>query len=180
MEKQWILYLAGLIVVIWLVSRQSDTSRETDLLTDYIARVDNSLSKSTRRDVAKALVEASLLDPEIRLPILVGIAHTESHFNPKAAGQAGDSGLMQVTKIAYLDALKYRPNMVKLDDWQNIYDPYTNVRVATAYLSRLRAIRPTMREVLEIYNGGFRNPNPAYATLVLGRTEQYKQWRRTQ
>lgn len=83
--------------------------------------------------IARALIDEANrydLDPMF----LMAVIKTESHFNPKARGTLGDSGLMQLLpKTARAVARE-----LNLPEKVNLYDPVTNIRIGAAYFAQLR------------------------------------------
>lgn len=68
-------------------------------------------------------------------PCLVrAVIWRESKFDPNTYGAAQERGLMQVTPIAAEDWVRSE----KIDQFEidDLYDPYTNIRAGTFYLSR--------------------------------------------
>lgn len=70
-------------------------------------------------------------------PVLVfSVINVESHFNEKATSDVGARGLMQIMNDAY-DWLKFRLNDKKSKSFDDMYDPQTNIKYGTYYLSYL-------------------------------------------
>lgn len=70
-------------------------------------------------------------------PVLVySVIKVESNFNPDAKSNVGARGLMQIMEDAY-DWIKFRLNDNKSTGYDDMYDPETNIKYGTYYLSYL-------------------------------------------
>lgn len=88
----------------------------------------------------------------IRTAVVAAIITTESGWDSRAESSAGALGLMQVTKIAQVDAIKHCGSKAR----GNLLDPRINVIAGTCYLDWLRSQGMTWEEAIITYNGGFR------------------------
>jgi soluble lytic murein transglycosylase-like protein len=84
--------------------------------------------------------------------LLAELAYQESQFNPAAVGAAREVGLMQILPITWDE---WAPRVGASDP----FDPYSNVRVAAAYMAFLKQYcaelgHPEDRWVLVAYNWG--------------------------
>ena len=70
-------------------------------------------------------------------PVLIfSVIRVESNFNPKAESDVGARGLMQIMSDAY-DWIKFRTNDNKSKSFDDMYDPETNIKYGSYYLSYL-------------------------------------------
>lgn len=68
--------------------------------------------------------------------LIYAIIKTESSFDPKAESEVGARGLMQLMKEAF-EWLKYRMNDKSDINFDSMFDPQTNIKYGTYYLSFL-------------------------------------------
>lgn len=67
-------------------------------------------------------------------PVLViSLMKEESHFNPFAVSSSNARGLMQVLPITAKDIVRWK--RLKSCNYNELFDPETNIRIGTAYLS---------------------------------------------
>lgn len=90
--------------------------------------------------------------------LVKAIITIESGNNPLSIGHdgAGSLGLMQIkcSTARVLDKLHGR----KALKCNSLFDPYTNVKYGIEYLNYIKdrlTIKPTMHQLLSVYNGGF-------------------------
>lgn len=90
-------------------------------------------------------------------PLLVAaIARVESHFNPSAVSSQGAIGVMQVMPSTGA----WVAEKIRLSNWreERLYDPQTNIRVGTWYLSYLLdKFNGRVPPAIAAYNGGSTN-----------------------
>lgn len=84
--------------------------------------------------------------------VVLAVIKTESKFDPLAVSHANAKGLMQLTEGTYNDIKRW---LGESDIENDIYDPETNIRYGTYYLSRL-------------YNNYFQNWELVYAAYNAG------------
>ena len=80
--------------------------------------------------------------------LIVAIIERESDGDPNTTGLVGEAGLMQVTPKWHRDTMKE----LGVTD---LYDPYSNILVATHTLRELFDTYDSIYEVLMYYNGGY-------------------------
>ena len=85
------------------------------------------------------------------------VIKTESDFNPSAVSGVGAVGLMQLMPNTFNEITNVRLNE-RLDMGMR-YDPETNIRYGTYYLSYLYAKYKNWDTALAAYNGGLGNVN---------------------
>lgn len=87
---------------------------------------------------------------------MFSVIYVESQFDPHAHSQAAAFGLMQITEVAERDAARtcaLRP----LRSLSDLYDPMTNIRYGSCYLSQLlQDAGGDWTRALVAYNGGGR------------------------
>lgn len=89
--------------------------------------------------------------------LIMSIINTESRFDKDAVSQKGAIGLMQITKpTAEWIAKAMKIKNFNADD---LYDPETNIKMGTWYISNLREEFSTTELVLAAYNAGRGNVN---------------------
>jgi soluble lytic murein transglycosylase len=115
---------------------------------------------------ARALLEA---EHELGLPVLMMLAliDQESRFDPRAVGPRGSLGLMQVRPFVGRD-LAYRWGIPWSGD-RALFDPATNVRIGTAYLSEQLEVFGSSHLALAAYNLG---PSRLRRRLARGQEEK--------
>lgn len=120
--------------------------------------------KKDHQKIAQAIIDESLkhqFDPVF----LLSIIQTESRFNPKALGAAGEIGLMQIMPgtgewIAAKAKLPYKNK-------NTLRDPIANIRLGAAYLAFLRdRFDMHARLYIAAYNMGQRNVDHAQSRNV--------------
>lgn len=85
---------------------------------------------------------------------LLAIIYVESGFNVHAISSKGAMGLMQLTRVAILDATTHCG--MGIPATLNVYDPALNVRLGSCYLDRLLQVTGgDYLRALILYNGGF-------------------------
>lgn len=87
--------------------------------------------------------------------IIWAVIKTESNFVPHAVSKAGAVGLMQLTEPTFKE-ISYQRLKEDLDPGMR-YDPETNIRYGTYYLSYLYARYNNWNTALAAYNGGLGN-----------------------
>ena len=107
-----------------------------------VENVDNTFTLTDRHGMERALV--------------MGVVRRESNFDPDARGDAGEYGLMQVTRIAARDWERVNKRTIRFD--RDLFDPELNVEVGTWYLSqgwkRYRGHPDQTILALSYYNAG--------------------------
>lgn len=83
------------------------------------------------------------------------IAYIESGFNPKVVSPKQAYGLMQITRVAMMEAAAYC-HIPVLRDMTKLLDPILNVKYSTCYLKFLMEQTDTYLGALIMYNGGYR------------------------
>jgi soluble lytic murein transglycosylase len=88
--------------------------------------------------------------------LIYGVIHTESHFDPDSKSHAGAMGLMQITPECF-DFLKQNiPDDSTDYDTTELYDPETNIKFGTYFLSYLLDRYDNVEKTaLAAYNAGF-------------------------
>jgi hypothetical protein len=85
---------------------------------------------------------------------LLAVISVESNFNPRAHSTAEAYGLMQMTEVAVSSATGYC-DLRPLRRMELLYEPSTNVRYGSCYLSEVLAISGgDLTRALIFYNGG--------------------------
>jgi len=97
--------------------------------------------------------------------LIVAIIERESDGDPNTTGLVGEAGLMQVTPKWHYETME------KLGV-TDLYDPYSNILVATDTLRELFDTYDTIYEVLMYYNGGYYGLEQAR----LGNYSEYAEW----
>ncbi|MGN1051350.1 MAG: lytic transglycosylase domain-containing protein [Acutalibacteraceae bacterium] len=89
--------------------------------------------------------------------LIYATIRTESKFDKNAKSSAGAMGLMQITE----DTLHFLKNIIPNDDTdykaEDLYDPETNIKFGTFFLSYLQQRYSSKSVVLAAYNAGFGN-----------------------
>lgn len=125
---------------------------------NILSWVKSSLSKKNlklARRISNEIIAQSK-EHEMDPVFLLAVIQTESHFNPKARGSAGEIGLMQLMPntgewIAKKIGLKWKGA-------KTLENPVYNIRIGAAYLSMLREKFDSHgRLYLAAYNMGARN-----------------------
>ena len=118
-----------------------------------------------RRDYAE-YVETYAQKYGVPSSLIYAVIQTESHFDSGAVSSAGAVGLMQMLP----DTFVWLTNEILFDHFDSgmLYDPETNIRYGTYYLSRLYDRYGSWEVALAAYNGGPGNvdkwlENPSYA-----------------
>lgn len=120
--------------------------------------------KKNYKKIAQAIIDESLkhqFDPVF----LLSIIQTESRFNPKSAGAAGEIGLMQILPStgAWIAAKAKIPYKNK----NTLRDPVSNIRLGAAYLAFLRdRFDMHARLYIAAYNMGQRNVDHAQSRNI--------------
>lgn len=83
----------------------------------------------------------------VPLNILVGVAHTESRYNPRAVSRVGAKGLMQLM-----------PVVIRAYGIKNPFDPLQNAMGGARFLAKYYKVYGDWPRVLAAYNWG-----PGYA-----------------
>lgn len=87
---------------------------------------------------------------------VMAIIYVESAFNRKATSTAKAHGLMQMTRVAVVDAVSHC-GLKPMTDLTRLFDPATNIRYGTCYLNKvLGEAGGDWTRALIAYNGGFR------------------------
>ncbi len=73
--------------------------------------------------------EFNSLDPVL----VISLMKEESHFNPFAVSSSNARGLMQILPITARDIVRWK--CLKSCNYNELFDPETNIRIGTAYLS---------------------------------------------
>lgn len=88
--------------------------------------------------------------------IVYAVIKVESDFDPNAKSRAGASGLMQLTEETFADVTgQYMLN--ENLPYSEVFDPETNIRYGTYYLSYLYKQLGDWDTALAAYNGGIGN-----------------------
>ena len=93
-------------------------------------------------EILDALKKASAMY-DVPLQILVGMAHTESRFNPRAVSSVGAMGLMQLM-----------PVVIKNYGITDPYDPLQSAMGAARFLSKYYKVYGNWPQTLAAYNWG--------------------------
>lgn len=95
---------------------------------------------------------------------ILAVIQTESSFNPKARGSAGEIGLMQILpKTAEWIAKKYK---IPWKGERTLLDPAMNVRIGISYFAHLRAnFESRAYHYLPAYNMGPKNMRKIERTI---------------
>ena len=106
---------------------------------------------SRRKHAVMPLVKDAAKEFDIPAAMILAVIHTESDFRPDAVSDAGAKGLMQLMPDTFswlCDRLNeaHPPN--------KIFDPATNIRYGTYYLSYLYEKFGSWRVALAAYNAG--------------------------
>lgn len=128
----------------------------------HILGANRQLSIKTARRITLAGIECARIH-EIDRMLLFATMHRESHFNPKAVGEANERGLMQLTRTTASE--------VGLS-WDNAFSIDANICAGATYLARHVRERGVERGLLR-YNGG---GAPEYPALVMARYQQLSKW----
>jgi soluble lytic murein transglycosylase-like protein len=87
--------------------------------------------------------------------LMMGLAHTESRFNPTAGSSAGAQGLMQIIPAT---GRSFRKAMIKGGNWPfgalNLQDPEQSAWIAAKYIRNSLANRGSVEGALAGYNCG--------------------------
>jgi soluble lytic murein transglycosylase-like protein len=103
--------------------------------------------KSIDRAIKKASVRFGVRERLIR-----AIIRVESAFNPKARGSAGEVGLMQMKRVALMDANRYAGTAYSVNDLFNIE---ISVMMGTSYFAWLKNTwKLSEKDALRAYNQG--------------------------
>jgi soluble lytic murein transglycosylase-like protein len=120
------------------------------------------------RQQLEELVEQKARQYNVPITLAKSVAAVESQWDVNAVSVANCVGLMQLsprTYIAYAEP-----------GW-NIFDPEHNVETAMRYMSDLYSKHPDWKQVLAIYNGGYKYQNSkqaqSYVAQVL-KSVEYK------
>lgn len=114
--------------------------------------------------IAQAIIDESLKH-EFDPVFLISIIETESHFNPRVLGGAGEIGLMQILPptaewISAKAGLKWKGK-------DTLKDPVSNIRIGAAYLAFLRdRFDMHARLYIAAYNMGQGNVDSAQAKKI--------------
>ncbi len=91
------------------------------------------------------------VDPDL----MMGIAHTESRFNPTAGSGAGARGLMQIMPST---GRLFHKQLVEIGQWPflelNLHDPEQSAWIAAKYMRDALRNRGTLEGALAAYNCG--------------------------
>lgn len=91
------------------------------------------------------------VDPDL----MMGIAHTESRFNPNAGSGAGALGLMQIIPST---GRMFRKLLMEQGDWPflelDLYDPAQSAWIAAKYIQNALRNHGTLEGALAAYNCG--------------------------
>lgn len=80
-------------------------------------------------DLINVNAEINGLDPVL----VISLMKEESHFNPFAVSSSNARGLMQVLPVTARDIVRWK--CLKSCNYNELFDPETNIRIGTAYLS---------------------------------------------
>jgi len=76
---------------------------------------------------------------DVKPPLILGIIHTESYFNPMAKSSCGALGLMQlIPRYGAREAYHFVYNKDKVLSPEYLYDPDNNIELGTAYMHLLK------------------------------------------
>lgn len=93
---------------------------------------------------------------ELFLKYMFAIIYVESSFNRNARSDKDAYGLMQMTEIAVLDAVRHC-NLRRIVSMESMYDSATNIRYGTCYLQKaVQELDGDWTQVLIMYNGGYK------------------------
>lgn len=140
------------------------------LYREVQSRLDKKYKKYASQ-IAKAVISESAkrkFDPIFVLAVI----ETESQFNPKAIGQFGEVGLMQIKPdTAKWIANKYKLKYINQKDLEN---PKTNIRIGLAYMAYLREeFDSSSVKYVSAYNMGAGNVRKIFSKKT--KTSQYSQ-----
>lgn len=134
----------GFIIALILAGTLEARAR-ADLPPVNSASVD---AQRLRADI-KAMVRHEALRIGVPVPLALAVAHTESHFDPKAESHAGARGVMQI-----MPATAWGEYGIKAD---RLWNPRLNIRLGLHFLKRLiTRYRGRVDLALSFYNGGSR------------------------
>jgi soluble lytic murein transglycosylase-like protein len=125
------------------------------ILTNYKALPKKPIASSEVRRISNIIIAESLkydFDPFF----VVAVILNESSFNPRARGQFGEIGLMQIkpSSAAWI-AKKYQ---IPWKGAESLVDPVENIRIGSAYLDYLRVkFKKSGHLYLAAYNMGSLN-----------------------
>lgn len=83
------------------------------------------------------------------------VAWVESAFNPRAVSPKQAYGLLQITRVAMMEAAAYC-HIPVVKDMTRLLEPITNVKYGSCYLKFLTEQTDTYLGALILYNGGYR------------------------
>jgi len=121
-------------------------------------KIETSLSSEWKKkipEITETLIYESQLH-ELDPIFVLAVIQTESQFNTRAKGDAGEIGLMQILpKTAEWIARKYK---IPWKGEKSLYDPVVNIRIGIAYFDHLRdEFSSRAYHYLPAYNMGPKN-----------------------
>ncbi len=114
------------------------------------------------------LVEKYCEQYELPQSLVFAVIKNESGFHPDVDSEIGARGLMQITEET-MDWIQYRNGEDWSENFEDLYDPETNVRYGTYLLSMLLAEFEVPQTALCAYHAGWGNvkrwlKDPDYST----------------
>lgn len=126
----FIIILLIIAVGIMVIFREPENQ---DKAKDYFSDVTGKFTYPT--DYEEYVIKYSAeydIDPRF----VFAVINTESHFNPEAVSEVGARGLMQIMPDAF-DWIKFRLNDKRNIDFDDMFDPETNIQYGAYMLSYL-------------------------------------------
>ena len=118
----------------------------------YLIHTIDQLSAKRRESAVFPLVSAASAEFDVPVAMILAVIRTESNFQSKAISRAGAVGLMQLMPSTFEwltdDILREYLGIGML------YDPETNIKYGTYYLSRLYNRFGDWDTAIAAYNGG--------------------------
>lgn len=132
-----------------LYSLLQATAENISSLADFIVDQNSAIPMDTALIQANAFWKYSI-KYELPLDLAIAVAHTESHFNPKARSSAGAAGVMQVMWRVHSGLLQANGIMAEDD----LYDPDLGIAAGSLLLSRYLRAYDNTQSALGRYYGG--------------------------
>lgn len=96
-----------------------------------------------------------MAEDEETVKLIVSIMYVESRFRPESISKSAAYGLMQMTRVAMLEAADYCD--LPIVGMDKLLDPVQNIRYGSCYLNYLMdELDNDLTEVLIVFNGGYR------------------------
>ncbi|MGN0178923.1 MAG: lytic transglycosylase domain-containing protein [Monoglobaceae bacterium] len=135
----FVLFLAAIILIVWLAVRNTGGIMEKIRKTQYPIKYEH-------------FVETYAAKFELEPSLVYGVIRTESDFDVYAVSSAQAKGLMQITDETGKDCAK-KLKLTKYSD-DMLFDPETNIMLGCYYLSSLIKKYEHIENALAAYNGG--------------------------